>query len=126
MTTPDSPAKRRKPRGLLARGGAFWVASTAEFEFSTAETALLEEARRCIDRHDALAEAIASLGPMVAGSTGQPVVNPALTEARGQQVVLHRLIGALQLPDDQGQAVPTGRTASASTAAKARWKPKAS
>ena len=94
MTSTDGPAKRRKPRGLLARGAAFWAATTAEFEFSTAETALLEEACRCLDRLDALAEAIASLGPMVAGSTGQPVVNPALTEARGQQVVLHRLIGS--------------------------------
>ena len=121
MTSQDAPPRRRPPVGLQTRGKAFWRASVADFDFSTAETALLEEACRCLDRLDLLAATIAQLGAMVTGSQGQPVVNPALTEARGQQLILHRLLAALRLPDAEGEAVPTGRSMSATQAATARW-----
>ncbi|HLS02464.1 MAG TPA: hypothetical protein VK054_10880, partial [Beutenbergiaceae bacterium] len=77
------------------------------FEFSHAEGALLLEACRTLDNLDALAAAIAKDGATVKGSQGQDVINPALTEARGQRIVLHRLIAALQLPDEDGDVVPT-------------------
>lgn len=126
MTINDDTAPvRRAPAGLKVRGKRFWKASMEAFDFTDAETALLEEACRTLDNVDLLADAIARDGAMVLGSTGQPVVHPALTEARGQRVVLHRLIAALALPDDDGQSVPSGRSLSASTAAQARWKPAA-
>lgn len=103
------------------RGAAFWTTCSEQFEFSTAEVSLLMEVCRCLDRLEALAATITEMGPMVCGSAGQPVVNPALTEARGQQVVLHRLIAALKLPDASGGLVGTAREAAASTAATARW-----
>lgn len=121
MTSAETPARRRPPAGLQVRGKAFWRATMADYDFSTAETAILEEACRCLDRLDLLADTITALGAMVTGSQGQPVVNPALTEARGQQLVLHRLVAALQLPDAAGDAVPTGRSLAAMTAADARW-----
>ena len=60
-------------------------------------------------------------GPMVRGSQGQPVVHPGLTEARGQRAILHRLIAALRLPDEDGAAVPTGRQIGSVAANAARW-----
>ena len=116
-----SASRRRAPSGLGERGAGFWRASVAQYEFSGAEVALLEEVCRCLDRLNSLTDAIAELGPMVTGSQGQPVVNPALTEARGQQAILHRLVAALQLPDADGASIPTGRRLGASTAAQSRW-----
>ncbi|MGO1318006.1 MAG: terminase [Cellulomonadaceae bacterium] len=121
MTSNDTPTKRRAPDGLKARGKRFWTACISDFDFSSSEVVLLEEACRVLDRLDQLNAAITRDGPMVAGSQGQQVVNPALTEARGQQLALHKLIAALALPDDDGQTVPTGRSMSASAAATARW-----
>jgi hypothetical protein len=121
MTSQNATGRRRAPADLKARGRAFWRAIWADYELSDTETALLEEVCRTLDRLDSLAAAIDNLGPITLGSTGQTVVNPALTEARGQQVVLHRLIAALQLPDMDGQNVPSGRATAASIAAKTRW-----
>jgi hypothetical protein len=121
MTTPDTRSRRRAPAGLSTRGKAFWRSSTTEYELSDGETALLEEACRCLDRLDLLAVVVSDLGAMVYGSKGQQVVNPALAEARGQQATLHRLVAALRLPDAGGEVVPTGRSIGASTAATARW-----
>ena len=115
-------SKPRTPAGLGIRGSAFWRSSVADYEFSSAEEALLLEACRCLDRLDLLNTTISDLGAMVDGSQGQPVVNPALTEARGQQAILHRLIAALQLPDASGASIPTGRRLGASAAAEVRWK----
>ena len=48
-------------------------------------------------------------------------MNPALTEARGQRLALHRLLSALQLPADDGVPLPTPVTVRNRQAAKARW-----
>lgn len=121
MTSTDTPDRRRAPDGLQARGRRFWRSCTGSFDFTEAEFALLEEACRTLDNLDLLAAALTSDGAMVKGSQGQPVVHPALTEARGQRLVLHRLLAALQLPDEDGQAIPTSATMRASTAARQRW-----
>lgn len=121
MSSTDAHARRRAPDGLRGRGKRFWRATTAAYEFTDAEFALLEEACRTLDSLDLLAAAISTDGAMATGSTGQPVVHPALTEARGQRLVLHRLIAALALPDEDGQAVPTGRALAAGAAARVRW-----
>src|SRR5580765_8398052 len=95
------------PAGLGARGVAFWSAVTARYGLSDSEVEILTEACRTLDDLDRLADGVAEHGAMVVGSMGQPVVNPALTELRGQRAVLHRLIAALQLPDDTGAVVPS-------------------
>lgn len=110
-----------KPPGLGARASKLWRGLHAEYEFSAQENALFVEVCRCVDRLDALDEAIRDTGPMVVGSSGQPVVNPALTEARGQQAILHRLIAALQLSDDDEAQILTGRQIGSATANRARW-----
>jgi len=109
------------PAGLAARGRRFWRETVEKFELSASELALLREVCRVMDRLDALAAVIESDGATTVGSKGQVVVHPALTEARGQQLVLHRLIGALALPDEVGEAVPSVARLRASKAAAARW-----
>ncbi|SDO18947.1 hypothetical protein SAMN04515671_0085 [Nakamurella panacisegetis] len=93
----------------------------AEFDPSQSETEILTEICRTLDNLDALNAAIAANGAMVDGSKGQRVVNPCLTEVRGQRLALHRLIAALGIPDDEGDSVPSVTKLRASKAASARW-----
>lgn len=109
------------PPGLDSRGRAYWEATTAAFDLTDSELQMLIEACRIMDRLDLLDTAIRADGPMVTGSAGQPVVHPGLTEARGQQAVLHRLLAALQLPDEDGEVIPATATLRARKAAATRW-----
>ena len=120
MTT--KPQRRTPaPAGLSTRGKRYWKQTTDTFELTDSETQLLLEVCRTLDQLDALAAAVAADGPMVVGSQGQPVVHPGLTEARGQRAILHRLIAALRLPDEDGAAVPTGRQIGSVASNRARW-----
>ncbi len=60
---------------------------------------------------------------MVTGSQGLQVLNPAFAEARQQQIVLHRLLSALDLPEDGERAgsVVSAVSSNARRAAEARW-----
>lgn len=58
---------------------------------------------------------------MARGSTGQPVVHPAVAEMRQQRAVLGSLLGQLALPDEDGEAVRTPAKQRARKAARARW-----
>lgn len=110
------------PAGLNARGRKFWRDTLAEFELGPSEVALLTEACRVMDRLDALDEDIRARGISAKGSQGQDVLNPSVSEARQQEVVLHRLLSALDIPDDEGQAALQAATSTrARTAANARW-----
>lgn len=113
--TPTAPA------GLGTRGRRYWRQILGQFELSDSEMQLLTEVCRCLDRLDLLDEAIRELGATVTGSQGQTVVNPAMTEARGQQALLHRLVAALALPDEDGTAVPSGHSIRGQRANAARW-----
>ena len=113
------------PEGLNDRGARFWHATIDAYQLTDTEVGLLAEAWRTLDDLDRLADAIRTEGAMVPGSAGQPVVNPALTEARGQRLALHRLLSALQLPADDGVPLPTPVTVRNRQAAKARWPGKA-
>ena len=119
MSTNSPP---RAPAGMGARGRRFWRETLSEFELSDAEREILAECCRTLDDLDRLAAAIAEAGVMTVGSQGQPVVNPALTEARGQRAVLHRLVAALQLPDLEDRPMPSARSTRGRTAAQARWR----
>jgi hypothetical protein len=111
------------PAGLDERGRAFWLDVMAVYELSRSEVQILTEACRTLDNLDRLAEAIAAHGAVVEGSQGQPVINAALTEARGHRVVLHRLLAALALPDEEGEQLPSVESLRARRAAVARWQP---
>lgn len=110
------------PEDLGDRGLRFWTETVGVFELTDSEQELLVEVCRTLDDLQLLAEAVRQEGAMVGGSAGQPVVNPALTEARGQRAILHRLLTALQLPDPDAKPVPSATTARARTAAAARWR----
>lgn len=114
-------AESAPPPGLAARGAAYWQQVTGVYLLSDAESAVLLETCRTLDRLDLLDAAIAERGPMVAGSTGQPVVNPALAEARQQAATLHRLIAALKLPEPDEGRVESLTSIKARKAAQARW-----
>lgn len=121
--TRKSTNTARPPAGLSKRGRAFWRQTSTDYELSDAETRLLEEVCRCLDRLDTLDAQIAAAGPMVTGSQGQAVLNPAFAEARQQQIVLHRLISALDLPDeDGGDGVLSAQQVRSRTANRAQWR----
>ena len=107
---------------LGSRGRKFWRETVGSFELTRAELEILKEACRVLDRLDELASVITAEGSTTAGSKGQTVIHPALGEARGQQLVLHRLIAALALPDDEGVAVPSPQRIRAQRAAASRWR----
>jgi phage terminase small subunit len=98
-------------------GQAFWDEIVGVYGLSPAEMRLLSQVCKTLDILTGLDAAIATDGVMITGSKGQMVCNPAITEARGQRVTLHRLIAALAIPDADGKTVPTARTA----ATRAEW-----
>lgn len=112
------------PRGLGNRGRALWRSIEGNlpegWEFDDREAALLRLACEQSDDLARLEEAVRKHGAMVAGSTGQRVVNPALVEARQARLVISRLLGQLSLPDEDDQPkTDAGRRGQ--RAAQARW-----
>lgn len=117
MTTTPSPA----PSNLAARGKSFWTQTSEQYDLSDAERHVLAECCHTMDTLDILAAQIAADGVMIHGAAGQEVLHPAISEARAQRVVLHRLLAALALPDPEGATVPTTATLRAKRAASVRW-----
>jgi hypothetical protein len=119
MTT----TKRSKPapRDLGAAGKALWRNATREFQFNSAELALLAELCATTDEIAALKAALAVTKPVVKGSKGQPRANPLLAELRNHRKLADQLVIALGLPID-GEAVGRRRSAQAKSAAEARWR----
>lgn len=119
MTDPQQspPAPR-----FGARGAAFWHAVTTEFEPDEGEAAVLVEVCRTLDALDELDAAVARDGVTVAGSMGQPVVHPAVGEARQQRATLARLLRALDLDVEAPAPGASARSESASHAARERWR----
>lgn len=118
----NQPSTRRVPSGLAARGRRYWRAVLGVYELSESELEVLLEVCRTLDSLDLLEAAVARDGSTVRGSAGQTVVHPALTEARGQRALLHRLIAALALPDADGAQVPSARSQRGKVANAARWR----
>lgn len=116
--------KPKAPAGLGARGGRFWRQTVGEFTLTDAELNLLTEVCRTLDTLDDLAAAVAAEGATTTGSTGQVVVHPAVAEARHYRLVLHRLVAALELPDEDGTTIPTAHTIRGRETATAQWRGK--
>jgi phage terminase small subunit len=113
----------KPPTRLGSTGRALW-SSVAKglpegWELDEREVAILTLAARQSDDLTRL-EAIKQDGAMVKGSTGQPVVNPAITEARQARLAIGRLLGQLALPDEDEQA-RTEPGQRGQKAARARW-----
>jgi phage terminase small subunit len=91
------------PKGLGNAGRALWrqiAGGMAEgWELDERELALLTLACRQRDDLSRLETVIGKEGVMATGSTGQPVVHPAVLEARQARLAINRLLGALELPD---------------------------
>jgi hypothetical protein len=88
--------------------------------FDEREDAILDLAAAQADDLAKVEKAIKDKGTMVKGSAGQPVLNPAITEARQSRLTISRLLGELQLPDEASEP----RTAAGKRgqkAARARW-----
>lgn len=75
------------------------------FEWDAHELLLIDQAAKVADQISALEALIASGGLVVAGSTGQDRLHPAVTELRQHRALLGSLLGRLKVPDweDNGQ-----------------------
>lgn len=112
------------PRGLGNRGRALWRSISKAlpdgWELDEREVAVLTLAARQSDDVAKLETAIKREGTMVRGSAAQPVVNPAITEARQGRLAIGRLLGQLSLPDEEGKPL-SGASEHAQHAARSRW-----
>ncbi len=112
------------PRGLGNRGRALWRSVAkglpSGWELDEREAALLTLAARQADDLAKLETAIKREGAMARGSAGQPVVHPAVVEARQARLAIGRLLSQLALPDEEDQP-RTEAARRAARAARARW-----
>lgn len=117
----------KPPNGLGNAGKALWKALLAsapeDWELDERETVQLTLAARQMDDLARLEVAIKKDGTMVKGSAGQPVVNPAIGEARQARAAIDRLIGRISVPDETGKPRTTASEL-AQRAANARWGPR--
>lgn len=121
LTEGDVPEPVKRPAGLRARGRRYWDSVIGEFDLTATELELLRETCRTLDDLDSLERAVRRDGVTVQGSTGQTRAHPALAEIRGLRVVLSRLAAQMQLPDEEGAAVPSAASLRAQKAANDRW-----
>ena len=117
----DTP---KPPTGLGNAGRALWRliarALLEGWELDEREQAILRLAARQADDLARLETAISKDGVMALGSAGQPVVSPAITEARQSRLAISKLLGAVHLPDaDEQPRTAAGRRGQ--RAANTRW-----
>ena len=117
MKVPDD----LKPRG---RGRRLWRYVTDGYDPNPADVEVLVEACRALDEVDELHAVVARDGVTTSGSRGQTVLHPAMGELRQARAELRRLLEALGLDADEGEAGATSRRASA--AARKRWETRGS
>lgn len=111
-----SRAKPRRPSApstLQARGRRFWRRVLEDVELDIDGMELLHETCETLDTIDRLRAQIAERGETVAGSMGQPVAHPLLSELRQHQRQLADFLKRLdiepaeeQTPDGILRAVP--------------------
>lgn len=94
-------AKKPAPHPRLKAGGRrLWRSFVDVFELDEHEATLLLQACRLRDVLDALAETVATDGPVIDGESG-PRVHPAAVEQRLQSLALARVLASLRLPADE-------------------------
>jgi hypothetical protein len=113
----------KPPTGLKAPGKQLWAAVATKYVLTPAELEMLGQACRTADELDRLERAVRQLSELtVRGSTGQPKAHPLLAEVRAHRVLLERLTGALNLPDEDEEVGLRGSSRHAQRAARGRWK----
>ena len=120
MTDPKTTTPAPTPPGLAGAGTALWVRLAATFDLAEHEAALLETCCHQADDVAALEALIAEQGLTVAGSAGQPRLNPAVPEVRQGRLALGKLLGQLALPDEDDRPM-TASSRIAQRAANVRW-----
>lgn len=112
------------PKTLGTAGKALWrsivKALPESMELDERELAILTLAARQADDVAKLEALVKKAGPMAKGSAGQPVLHPAVTEARMGRLAIDRLLGRLSLPAED-DAPRTEASRRAQRAARARW-----
>jgi phage terminase small subunit len=117
-----SEGRTAAPARLGVSGAAFWRQVVDLYVLSDAELRLLEQVCSTLDDLDDLAAVVAAEGRMAVGAKGQPVVHPAVQEARQQRVVLGRLLGQLALPDADGDVVRSPQQVRSMLGGQAKWR----
>src|SRR6187200_232259 len=113
----------RPPAGLKASGKRLWLSVIGKYVLTAAEVEMLGQACRTADELDRLERAVRQLSDLtVAGSTGQPKAHPLLEEVRRHRVLLERLAGALNLPDEDQEVGLRPGQKHGKRAIQARWK----
>ena len=94
-----------------------------EFELEPDRAALLDQAAAVVDRIVELERRADTDGLVQQGSTGQPIVHPAVAEARQQRALLQKLLAAVGLPaaDDGSSWDGVAASTRARRAALTRW-----
>lgn len=96
-------ATLKAPAGLGRRGTTFWKEVTGAYTVERPdELALLTEACRILSLCDDLRQAVERDGYTTAGSTGQLVAHPLLTELRANRAELRHVLRQLGLPNPDG------------------------
>jgi hypothetical protein len=117
----DTP---KPPKGLGSAGRALWRRIIAgvppELELDERELEALRLAARQSDDLAALEKVIAKEGVGSVGSAGQPVVHPAVVEARQSRLAVGKLLDTIRFADPDG-ALLTGAGRHAQGAANTRW-----
>jgi hypothetical protein len=124
MATKPKTSKRTAPT-FARRGQEFYDHCISEYDLTETEKALLLECCRTLDDLEALAEVLERDGVTVKGSTGQTRTHPALGEIRQHRLALGKLLSLLELPDPEGETLPSYVQAQARAAgrrgANSRW-----
>ena len=116
MTPLDPPVK---PSNLGDAGARLWDEMTPGLRFDSRELEHLALACHQADHLADLEAVVASEGVTSTGSTGQPVVHPAVVEARHARIAISRLLGEIFIPSAAGGKASQRR---AKKAADSRWR----
>lgn len=112
---------QRPPAGTGKAGRVLWKSFTSRYVLDPRELTVLAMAARQADVLADLEAALAAGELVVDGSAGQPVLNGLVGEARLARQAVARLLGALDLPAEDGQAALTAAQVRARKAANVRW-----
>src|SRR4051794_27718660 len=123
MPARENPSVK-PPRGLGASGRALWRTVIADvpgdWQLDARDLAVLEAACRQADDVAELEAAVSRDGVMLEGAAGQRRLNGAVTELRQGRLALGRLLGQVDLPDEERRPV-TEASRRAQRAANTRW-----
>src|SRR5262249_958602 len=109
------------PEGLNEPGQRFWNAVVTTWDLSVPELELLAAACRTIDEIDALQASVTAEGAVLEDSNGWPKPHPALVALRSSRSLLGKLLAQLELPDVDGEKIPSPLQARGKRAAHSRW-----